>query len=138
MFEYTGKRKIQTRLRWSSTPASPELFANLLDTDTESRALGLGRPILILGQFHQKSTTFARIRSAFSLVLPPSNFATEYWQFRDPLPGPFALVAPHETATKCEGNEDKKCSMQFPSAGINPCHTFYFGQVIAVNPLLCI
>jgi hypothetical protein len=65
MFEYTGKRKIQTRLRWSSTPASPELFANLLDTDTESRALGLGRPILILGQFHQKSTTFARIRSAF-------------------------------------------------------------------------
>ncbi|KAJ6571311.1 Alpha/Beta hydrolase protein [Mycena capillaripes] len=62
------------------------------------------------------------------------HFATEYWQFKDPIP----LIAPaHATVKKCVGNEDPTCSASIISTGINPFHTFYFGQVMAVNPLLC-
>ncbi|KAJ7890117.1 alpha beta-hydrolase [Mycena olivaceomarginata] len=86
---------------------------------------------------HRAVHTLDGVPTMVPRIFGYEHFATEYWQFRDPLPGPFALVAPHETVTKCEGNEDKKCSVQFPSGGINPFHTFYFGQVMAVNPLLC-
>ncbi|KAJ7879384.1 Alpha/Beta hydrolase protein [Mycena leptocephala] len=61
------------------------------------------------------------------------HFATEYWQFRDP--GLF--TDGYETVKKCVGNEDPGCSDSIPSTGINPFHTFYFGQVMAANPLLC-
>ncbi|KAJ7762881.1 hypothetical protein B0H14DRAFT_3594444 [Mycena olivaceomarginata] len=58
-----------------------------------------------------------------------STAATEYWQFRDPLPRPFALLAPQKTVTKCEGNEDKKCSVQFLSGGITRSIRFISGRV---------
>ncbi|KAJ7889528.1 alpha/beta-hydrolase [Mycena olivaceomarginata] len=77
---------------------------------------------------HRAVHTLDGVPTMVPRIFGYEHFATEYWQFRDPLPGPFALVAPHETVTKCEGNEDKKCSVQFPSGGINPFHTFYFGQ----------
>ncbi|KAJ7889533.1 Alpha/Beta hydrolase protein [Mycena olivaceomarginata] len=86
---------------------------------------------------HRAVHTLDGVPTMVPRIFGYEHFATEYWQFRDPLPGPFALVAPHETVTKCEGNEDKKCSVQFPSGGINPFYTFYFRQVMAVNPLLC-
>ncbi|KAJ7780080.1 alpha/beta-hydrolase [Mycena maculata] len=63
------------------------------------------------------------------------HFATEYWQFRNPRP----FMARETTVRKCEGPEDPSCSLSIrPSRGINPAHTYYFGQVMAVNPLLCI
>ncbi|KAJ7203256.1 alpha/beta-hydrolase [Mycena pura] len=63
------------------------------------------------------------------------HFATEYWQFRDPLP--FTPTPPCTTVTKCVGGEDPACSDSIPSTGINPFHLVYFGQVMAVNPQLC-
>ncbi|KAJ7905921.1 alpha/beta-hydrolase [Mycena leptocephala] len=62
------------------------------------------------------------------------HHATEYWQSKDP--GLF--TSPPTTVTKCVGPEDKACSDSIFSTGINPAHLFYFGQVMAVNPLLCI
>ncbi|KAJ7362468.1 hypothetical protein DFH08DRAFT_1073615 [Mycena albidolilacea] len=48
-----------------------------------------------------------------------------------PVPTPLPLNRGRTTGKK-------KTTGPSPSAGINPCHTFYFGQVIAVNPLPCI
>ncbi|KAJ7624203.1 Alpha/Beta hydrolase protein, partial [Mycena polygramma] len=53
------------------------------------------------------------------------HFATEYWQFRDPVP----LVTTRESTVKqCVGGEDPTCSVRIPSTGINPFHTVYFGR----------
>ncbi|KAJ7183668.1 alpha/beta-hydrolase [Mycena filopes] len=62
------------------------------------------------------------------------HHSTEYWQFKDP--GLF--TSKPSTVTKCVGEEDPTCSASILSTGINPPHLFYFGQVMAINPLLCI
>ncbi|KAJ7466586.1 lipase [Mycena galericulata] len=61
------------------------------------------------------------------------HFATEYWQFRDPTP----LTPRESTVRQCVGGEDPTCSDSIFSTGINPAHTFYFGQLMATNPFLC-
>ncbi|KAF7354061.1 Lipase-3 domain-containing protein [Mycena venus] len=61
------------------------------------------------------------------------HFATEYWQFQDPLPS----EAPKDTVKKCIGGEDPTCSDSIPSTTANPAHTIYFGQLMTTNPLLC-
>ncbi|KAJ7623871.1 alpha/beta-hydrolase [Mycena polygramma] len=62
------------------------------------------------------------------------HHATEYWQFKDP--GLF--TSPPTTVKQCVGEEDPSCSDSIFSTGINPAHLFYFGQVMALDPLLCI
>ncbi|KAJ6517387.1 alpha/beta-hydrolase [Mycena vitilis] len=55
------------------------------------------------------------------------HFATEYWQFKDPVP----LIVPREdTVKQCVGGEDPTCSVRIPSSGINVFHTVYFGQLL--------
>ncbi|KAJ6577953.1 alpha/beta-hydrolase [Mycena capillaripes] len=61
------------------------------------------------------------------------HHGTEYWQFEDPI----SATSPPTTVTKCIGEEDPSCSDFIVSTGINAAHVFYFGQVMAVNPLLC-
>ncbi|KAF7311759.1 Lipase-3 domain-containing protein [Mycena indigotica] len=63
------------------------------------------------------------------------HHATQYWQSHDPIP---LLESAESTVTRCIGEEDPACSNIIPSTGINPAHVFYFGQVMAVNPLLCV
>jgi len=74
------------------------------------------------------------------------HFANEYWHFDDP--------AKASNVRKCSGGDDPTCSdsiRRYPrplfygslthssaSTFINPAHIFYFGQVMAINPLLCI
>ncbi|KAJ6522275.1 Alpha/Beta hydrolase protein [Mycena capillaripes] len=53
----------------------------------------------------------------------------------DPIP---ILTSAPTTVTKCAGEEDRSCSDSILSTGINAAHIFYFGQIMAVNPLLCI
>ncbi|KAF8160627.1 Alpha/Beta hydrolase protein [Crassisporium funariophilum] len=58
------------------------------------------------------------------------HFATEYWNFQEP--------ANAANVKKCSGGDDPSCSDSIPSTFINPAHVLYFGQVMAINPLLCI
>ncbi|KAJ3505829.1 hypothetical protein NLJ89_g7212 [Agrocybe chaxingu] len=58
------------------------------------------------------------------------HFGTEYWHFDDP--------ARPANVKKCTGGDDPTCSDSIPSTFINPAHITYFGQLIALNPLLCI
>ncbi|KAJ7863392.1 alpha/beta-hydrolase [Mycena leptocephala] len=62
------------------------------------------------------------------------HHGTEYWQFEDPI----LFTSPPTTVTKCVGQEDPSCSDSILSTGINAAHIFYFGQVMALNPLLCV
>jgi len=62
------------------------------------------------------------------------HHATEYWQFEDPT----GSTSPPTTVTQCVGEEDPTCSDSIASMGIDAAHVFYFGMVMAVNPLLCI
>ncbi|KAJ7872974.1 alpha/beta-hydrolase [Mycena leptocephala] len=78
--------------------------------------------------------TFDGVPTMIPRALGYEHHATEYWQFQDP--GLF--TSPPTTVTECIGPEDKACSDSIFSTGINPAHLFYFGQVMAVNPLLCI
>ncbi|KAJ7450088.1 lipase [Mycena galericulata] len=61
------------------------------------------------------------------------HFATEYWQFQDPK----GSTPRESTVRQCVGGEDPTCSDSIFSTGINPAHTFYFGQLMATNPFLC-
>ncbi|KAJ7616927.1 alpha/beta-hydrolase [Mycena polygramma] len=61
-----------------------------------------------------------------------AHFATEYWQFIDPIFRP-----PPETVRKCVGGEDKTCSASIPSGGINGPHARYFGRIMIDNRDLC-
>ncbi|KAJ6476485.1 lipase [Mycena vitilis] len=53
------------------------------------------------------------------------HFATEYWQFKDPVP---LITSKEDSVKKCVGGEDPECSARIPSTGINPFHTVYFGR----------
>jgi len=57
------------------------------------------------------------------------HFGTEYWNFEDP--------ASPRTTKKCVGPEDPTCSDSIFSTFINPAHLLYFGEAMALNPLLC-
>ncbi|KAJ7798471.1 alpha/beta-hydrolase [Mycena olivaceomarginata] len=78
--------------------------------------------------------TFDGVPTIIPRILGYEHHGTEYWQFKDP--GLF--TSPATTVTKCIGEEDPACSESIFSTGINPAHLFYFGQVMAVNPLLCV
>ncbi|KAF8143475.1 alpha/beta-hydrolase [Mycena galopus ATCC 62051] len=67
-------------------------------------------------------------------ILGYEHHGTEYWQFKDPA----LFTSPASTLTKCIGGEDPGCSDSIFSTGINPAHWFYFGQAMAINPLLCV
>ncbi|KAF8644785.1 hypothetical protein AX16_008247 [Volvariella volvacea WC 439] len=58
------------------------------------------------------------------------HFATEYWNFQDP-------ASPANTR-KCNGGDDPTCSDSIFSGGINLPHVSYFGEAMALNPLLCL
>ncbi|KAJ7664496.1 Alpha/Beta hydrolase protein [Mycena polygramma] len=58
------------------------------------------------------------------------HFATEYWQFKDPLSG----TPREDTVKRCIGGEDPTCSVRIPSGGINIYHTVYFGRLL-VTPI---
>ncbi|KAF9556708.1 alpha/beta-hydrolase [Agrocybe pediades] len=58
------------------------------------------------------------------------HFGTEYWHFEDP--------AKASNVKKCAASDDPTCSDSIPSTFINPAHPLYFGNVMALNPLLCI
>ncbi|KAJ7107014.1 Alpha/Beta hydrolase protein [Mycena epipterygia] len=78
--------------------------------------------------------TFDGVPTMVPRVLGYEHHATQYWQFKDP--GLF--TAEDTTVTKCAGEEDPACSDSILSTGINAAHLFYFGEVMAVNPLLCL
>ncbi|RDB16774.1 putative feruloyl esterase A [Hypsizygus marmoreus] len=58
------------------------------------------------------------------------HFATEYWNFRD--------SATPANVRKCSGGDDPDCSDSIFSGGVNIQHVSYFGQAMALNPLLCV
>ncbi|KAJ7715516.1 alpha/beta-hydrolase [Mycena maculata] len=78
--------------------------------------------------------TFDGVPTIIPQALGYEHHATEYWQFEDPI----LLESPPSTVKQCVGGEDPTCSDSIPSTGINAAHVFYFGQVMAVNPLLCV
>ncbi|KAJ7020909.1 alpha/beta-hydrolase [Mycena alexandri] len=78
--------------------------------------------------------TFDGVPTMLPRFLGYEHHSTEYWQFKDP--GLFTSKI--STVTKCVGEEDQSCSDSILSSGINPPHLFYFGQIMAVDPLLCI
>ncbi|KAH8111929.1 alpha/beta-hydrolase [Phellopilus nigrolimitatus] len=69
-------------------------------------------------------------------TIPPISWgyehhATQYWVFQDPNTDP-------ANVKQCAGREDPTCSDSIPSSGINDAHLRYFGQLIALNPIVCI
>ncbi|KAN0138436.1 alpha/beta-hydrolase [Lactarius tabidus] len=73
-------------------------------------------------------------RDGVPTMIPESlgyrHHANEYWQFQEP---------PNtSTVRRCEGQEDPQCSHSIPSLGINPEHVIYFGQVVTMDPTLCL
>ncbi|KAF5338462.1 hypothetical protein D9611_013235 [Ephemerocybe angulata] len=58
------------------------------------------------------------------------HFGTEFWNFQE---------APSAANTRqCALSDDPTCSDSIPSTFINPAHLVYFGQPMALNPLLCL
>jgi len=78
--------------------------------------------------------TFDGVPTMIPEFLGYRHHATEYWQFEDVV----GSTSPGSTVKQCVGEEDPTCSDSIPSTGINAAHLFYFGQVMAVDPLLCI
>ncbi|KAJ7183672.1 alpha/beta-hydrolase [Mycena filopes] len=78
--------------------------------------------------------TFDGVPTIIPRFLGYQHHGTEYWQFVDP----GLLISDTFSVTKCTGQEDPTCSDSILSGGIDVAHIFYFGQVMAVNPLLCI
>ncbi|KAL0956990.1 hypothetical protein HGRIS_003090 [Hohenbuehelia grisea] len=58
------------------------------------------------------------------------HYGTEYWQHTEP--------SKPSNVRKCNGGEDTSCSNSIISTGINPPHLVQFGQLMALNPLLCL
>ncbi|KAJ7240164.1 alpha/beta-hydrolase [Mycena haematopus] len=78
--------------------------------------------------------TYDGVPTIIPRFLGYEHHSTEYWQFEDP--GLF--TSDPTTVQQCSGEEDPSCSDSIPSTGINAAHIFYFGQVMAVDPLLCV
>jgi len=78
--------------------------------------------------------TFDGVPTMVPQALGYEHHATEYWQFEDPI----SSGDDTSSVKQCSGEEDPTCSDSIPSTGINAAHVFYFGQVMAVNPLLCV
>ncbi|TFK19316.1 lipase [Coprinopsis marcescibilis] len=73
--------------------------------------------------------TFDGVPTILFKELGYRHFATEYWQFKN--------GESRSNVRKCTGGDDPSCSDSIPSTFINPAHLFYFGQAMALNPLLC-
>ncbi|KAF7298746.1 Lipase-3 domain-containing protein [Mycena indigotica] len=78
--------------------------------------------------------TFDGVPTIIPQALGYQHFATEYWQYLDPIPP----TQPSDSVTRCVGREDPACSNSLISTGINVAHPVYFGQVMAIDPTLCI
>ncbi|KAF5386020.1 hypothetical protein D9615_002529 [Tricholomella constricta] len=74
--------------------------------------------------------TYDGVPTILFKVLGYRHFATEYWQFKDP--------ATPANVRKCSGGDDPNCSDSIWSTAVNLAHVSYFGQIMAINPLLCI
>ncbi|EDR11939.1 uncharacterized protein LACBIDRAFT_324227 [Laccaria bicolor S238N-H82] len=75
--------------------------------------------------------TFDGIPTILFKALGYRHFGTEYWNFREP--------GTKDNVKICNGGEDSTCSDSIPSTFINVAHVGpYFGQLMALNPLLCL
>lgn len=74
--------------------------------------------------------TFDGVPTILFKSLGYRHFGTEYWNFKEP---PSAA-----NTKKCVGGDDPTCSDSIPSLFITVAHPIYFGQVFALNPLLCL
>ncbi|PAV15548.1 voltage-gated potassium channel [Pyrrhoderma noxium] len=59
------------------------------------------------------------------------HHAREFWVEQDPNTDANNVI-------QCSGREDPTCSDSIPSTGINDAHLRYFGQIIALNPTVCV
>ncbi|KAI5120004.1 hypothetical protein M0805_008465 [Coniferiporia weirii] len=69
-------------------------------------------------------------------TIPPTSFgyehhATQYWVYQDSNTDPGNVDV-------CVGREDPNCSDSIPFLGIDDAHLRYFGQVMALNPTVCV
>ncbi|KAF7299730.1 Lipase-3 domain-containing protein [Mycena chlorophos] len=123
--------------------AAPSLKAAL--PDAELKLFTFGQPRVGNANFARMVENLIGVKNIFRAVhtwdgvptmvprlLGYEHFATEYWQFEEPI-----LKQPRDTIKRCVGGEDPTCSASIPSTGINPPHTRYFGQLMAMNPMLC-
>ncbi|KAF9461268.1 Alpha/Beta hydrolase protein [Collybia nuda] len=83
-----------------------------------------------VNNIHRAVHTHDGVPTILFKVLGYRHFATEYWNFQDP--------ATPTNVKKCSGGDDPSCSDSIFSGGINIPHISYFGQAIALNPLLCL
>ncbi|TFK74281.1 alpha/beta-hydrolase [Pluteus cervinus] len=74
--------------------------------------------------------TYDGVPTILPEIIGYQHFATEYWNYQDP-------ASPTDTK-KCSGEEDPTCSDSIPSTGINLAHLSYFGQLISLDPTLCL
>ncbi|KAK6984870.1 lipase-3 domain-containing protein [Favolaschia claudopus] len=64
-----------------------------------------------------------------------AHFATEYWQYSDPIP---FLLARERTIKKCVGGEDPACSAKLTTFALSSVHWTYYGQEISSDPTVCL
>lgn len=74
--------------------------------------------------------TFDGVPTIIHQKLGYRHHATEFWQFRE-LPSPAHI-------RQCLAAEDPSCSNSIVSSGINIAHLTYFGQVISLDPSVCL
>ncbi|KII92720.1 hypothetical protein PLICRDRAFT_482508 [Plicaturopsis crispa FD-325 SS-3] len=74
--------------------------------------------------------TFDGVPTIIPQVLGYRHHGTEFWQYREP---PNA-----SNTTQCSGDEDPAGSTSIPSTGINIAHVAYFGQVMSMDPSVCV
>jgi len=74
--------------------------------------------------------TFDGVPSIISRKFGYSHHGAEYWQFAEP--------PKTENVKRCEEDEDPACSRSVSSTGINVAHMVYFGQVMTVDPRVCL
>jgi len=74
--------------------------------------------------------TFDGVPTIIHQRLGYKHHATEFWQFEEP--------ASPAHVKQCLEAEDSSCSNSIPSSGINIAHLTYFGQVISLDPTVCL
>jgi len=74
--------------------------------------------------------TFDGVPTIIPTFVGYQHHGTEFWNYAE-LPS-----AGH--TKQCSGDEDSSCSKSIPSSGINLAHATYFGQLMTLNPLVCV
>jgi len=74
--------------------------------------------------------TFDGVPTVISPKFGYSHHGVEYWQFAEP-----AITA---NVKMCVDDDDETCSRSVLSTGVNVAHMIYFGQVMTVDPRVCI